>query len=162
MKKNFKMILFLLLFLITVLFCAFFLMAQDRISYGTYSEITGDTEYEPATVMLFPWIIRYDSMGEKGFAIYRTEKSYLGDDVVELKIVKGTPPVESYLLHREIIDGRSVWILSDTLFEYDGRGLVIFNEYCKIPDRRYLPDDFESTLKHQLNDREATPTYVTD
>ncbi|MBR5420551.1 MAG: hypothetical protein IK115_05325 [Lachnospiraceae bacterium] len=126
-----------------------------------YTEIRDD-DYPPAKVFLAPGILYYDSMGEKGLAVYRSQRSFTGEGVKELKILKGRPPVESYLLHREHVDGRYIWILSDTLFEYDGRGLIVFNEYCRAFDRKYLPEGYESELCHSLNDREAVPTYVTD
>ena len=156
------MVIVIILVIVILVLGAYVLVSGKAFPCGAYREITGDSEFAPSRVILLPRVIWYDSLGEKGFALYRRENSFTGDDVIELRILKGTPPVESYLIHPEDVDGRKVWILSDTLFEYDGRGLVIFSEYCRASDRKYVADDYESTLKHKLNDREAIPTYVTD
>ena len=48
-------------------------------------------------------------------------------------------------------------ILSEMVFEYDGRGLIVFGEFLKKDD---FTDGFESQLKKELNNREAVPTMM--
>ena len=48
-------------------------------------------------------------------------------------------------------------ILSEMVFEYDGRGLIVFGEFLKKDD---FIDGFESELRKKLNNREAVPTMM--
>ena len=48
-------------------------------------------------------------------------------------------------------------ILSEMMFECDGRGLIIMGEYLRKED---FVDGFHSELSHQLNDREPVPTVM--
>ena len=58
-----------------------------------------------------------------------------------------------YRYHVE--DGRP--ILSGMVFEYDGRGLIVFGEFLR---KENFTDGFESELKKKLNNREAVPTMM--
>ena len=58
-----------------------------------------------------------------------------------------------FLFHME--DG--VPILSDYLFEYDGRGLILGDEYLKKENYR---KGFESRLKVKLDNQKPVPTYI--
>ena len=48
-------------------------------------------------------------------------------------------------------------ILSEMVFEYDGRGLIVFGEFLR---KENFTDGFESELKKKLNNREAVPTMM--
>ena len=48
-------------------------------------------------------------------------------------------------------------ILSEMVFEYDGRGLIVFGEFLR---KKNFTDGFESELKKKLNNREAVPTMM--
>ena len=48
-------------------------------------------------------------------------------------------------------------ILSEMVFEYDGRGLIVFGEFLR---KENFTDGFESQLKKELNNREAVPTMM--
>ena len=48
-------------------------------------------------------------------------------------------------------------ILSEMVFEYDGRGLIVFGEFLR---KENFTDGFESELKKKLNNREAVPAMM--
>lgn len=55
-------------------------------------------------------------------------------------------------------DGRP--ILSERVFEYDGRGLIIWQEYLRKEDFNESLNGFESKLKQKLNSRKPIPTVM--
>lgn len=48
-------------------------------------------------------------------------------------------------------------ILSEIMFEYDGRGLIVFSEFLR---REQFADGFESRLRKKLNNRKAPPMMM--
>ena len=63
--------------------------------------------------------------------------------------------------HTQQVDGHEVRIMSSLLFEDDGRGLIVEDEYVHSDDLQYINSDFVSDLYRKLNDQEAPPTYIT-
>lgn len=66
-------------------------------------------------------------------------------------------PNEDIIIHVEEHDGHLITILSNLLMEYDGRGLIVGSEYVHEDDYQFVAADFESKLRHHLNDRNPIP-----
>ena len=77
------------------------------------------------------------------------------------KVKRGNGNMVEYTDQPEFIfhieNGRP--ILSEQMFEADGRGLIIMSEYLRKED---FTDGFESELSHKLNSQIAVPTVVAD
>ncbi|MBQ4459529.1 MAG: hypothetical protein II911_03925, partial [Clostridia bacterium] len=68
---------------------------------------------------------------------------------------------ENLIYHEEKIDGgKTIPILSATLFEYDGRGEVVFWEFVRIEDAKLVGPDFRSSSCIYRNDRDPIPTAM--
>lgn len=67
---------------------------------------------------------------------------------------------DQMIVHWEEENGMGFHVLSGTLFELDGRGLIIGTEFVKKDVADQLPKNYISALAHRLNDAEPTPTYM--
>ena len=50
-----------------------------------------------------------------------------------------------------------MYILSEMVFEYDGRGLIVWKEYLR---KENFTDGFESQLSKKLNGTKPVPTVM--
>lgn len=65
---------------------------------------------------------------------------------------------ESLYFQGNEIEGRDIDILSGIIMEYDGRGPVVVAEFVQSSVYEDIPEEFQSQMYHNLNDREAVPT----
>lgn len=109
------------------------------------------------------YTIAYDIWGEKNSSAYEIDEDgfFNSDEEGERKITLTENSFCEYLIyHEEEVDGNTISILSVIVFEYDGRGPVVFSEFVKAENKDLLPYDFESKLKHRYNDRDGVPSYI--
>lgn len=59
--------------------------------------------------------------------------------------------------HEETVDGKYIGIISEKVFEHDGRGWIVLMEYVQEKNADLVNKDFRSILYYCLNDRERTP-----
>ncbi len=105
--------------------------------------------------------IRLDIWGEKSECTYSFTPGLFtaGEEEVKLSL-DGCREFENIIYHEEEIDGRTVPILSGTMFEYDGRGEVVFLEFVRSEDHPFVPADFRSSSYKLRNERDPIPTYM--
>ena len=108
--------------------------------------------------------VRFENLSAKsGSAEYKVTKK--NDDGFSItfeysyKVKRGNGHIVEYTDRPELFfhveNGRP--ILSEMIFECDGRGQIIMNEYLRRDD---FVDGFRSELCHKLNDRPAVPTMM--
>ena len=107
--------------------------------------------------------ISLNAWGEKSEFSYSipTDMFTAGDGEVMLRL-NDCREFENLIYHEEEIDGRTVPILSGTLFEYDGRGEVVSQEFVRSEDHPFVPADFRSSSYKIRNERDPIPTYIPD
>ena len=93
------------------------------------------------TVMLRKNKLSVECCGRKVTA--KTEM-YVCRDGLRIATKAGEPVAAEYVLHIETIGGRRVPILSEVVFEYDGRGEIILREYARDCDKDLIPDGYIS------------------
>ena len=67
-------------------------------------------------------------------------------DGLRIATKEGEPIAAEYVLHIETIGGKRVPILSEVVFEYDGRGEIVLREYARDCDRDIVPDGYISAF----------------
>ncbi|MDO5118208.1 MAG: hypothetical protein Q4D34_06950 [Eggerthellaceae bacterium] len=123
-------------------------------------EVNGISGYPPATLTVSGSTIAYkDLVGESGSVSYRfdgnSRKKDLLTDEFYLKC-DGARHFDDAIFHVETLeDGEQIPVLSLTVFEYDGRGEIISEEFVPRTKRDLVPDDFTSTAYKKRNDREV-------
>ncbi len=135
----------------------------DELS-GTWIDTTKYKDYPLVKLHFSGSKITVENMFDKTFTVEyeikdREKDQFLVSFEYTYKVKRGNGRIIDrterpvFLLHVE--DGLP--ILSDHIFEYDGRGLILGNEYLKEENYR---EGFESLMKTKLNSRKPIPTYM--
>lgn len=95
----------------------------------------------PETVILRKNKLSAECCGRKVTA--KTEMSVCRDGL-RIATKAGELVASEYVLHIETIGGKRVPILSEVVFEYDGRGEIVLREYARDCDRDRIPDGYIS------------------
>ncbi len=100
--------------------------------------------------------------GESGRAAYTVDDTGLppADAEVYIRFPDYDGPFESMIWHRETADGQDFGVLSGVIFEYDGRGEVVFDEFLREEDGARVPDGWSSAVAHRRNDRAPIPSWA--
>ena len=139
----------------------------DDVSARLKGEWLNTVKYEnsPRSVLRFEGNkVNFELFGRKGSAEYKVTEKKAADKfsitfAYSYKVKRGNGRIVEYTDRPELMfhveNGRP--ILSETVFEFDGRGLIIMGEYLRKED---FVDGFHSELSHQLNDRAPVPTVM--
>lgn len=88
---------------------------------------------------------------------YKLEESpmYTKEDMKCYRIIVDSDerPVPEFYIHVDTYEGQEIRVISDTTFEYDGRGLIVLREYVHEDDFKCIDKEFKSKLYRLLNDR---------
>lgn len=95
----------------------------------------------PETVMLRKNKLSAECCGRKVTA--KTEMRVCRDGL-RIATKAGEPVASEYVLHIETIGLKRVPILSEVVFEYDGRGESVLREYARDCDKDIVPDGYIS------------------
>lgn len=126
---------------------------------GEWTEISGTGD----KLVFTEKALEYEMYGEKNKSAYEIEEDgfFNSEEEGERKItLTENSFCECLIYHEQEIDGNKVPIISVVEFEYDGRGPVIFGEFVKAENAGFMPENFESELKHKYNDRDAGSSYM--
>ena len=137
---------------------------SDRLE-GTWTETRQYKDYPRAVLHFEGQNLRMEHVFDEDATVeYKvTEKKDDDDFTITFeywhKVKRGNGRIidrrESRDYRYHVEDGRP--ILSEMVFEYDGRGLIVFGEFLR---KENFTDGFESELKKKLNNREAVPTMM--
>ncbi len=139
----------------------------DDVSARLKGEWLNTVKYEnsPRSVLRFEGNkVNFELFGRTGSAEYKVTEKKAADRfsitfAYSYKVKRGNGRIVEYTDRPELMfhveNGRP--ILSETVFEFDGRGLIIMGEYLRKED---FVDGFHSELSHQLNDRAPVPTVM--
>ena len=137
---------------------------SDRLE-GTWTETRRYKDYPRAVLHFEGQNLRMEHVFDEDATVeYKvTEKKDDDDFTITFeywhKVKRGNGRIidrrESRDYRYHVEDGRP--ILSEMVFEYDGRGLIVFGEFLR---KENFTDGFESELKKKLNNREAVPTMM--
>ena len=137
---------------------------SDRLE-GTWTETRQYKDYPRAVLHFEGQNLRLEHVFDEDVTVeYKVTEQKDDDDFTITfeywhKVKRGNGRIidrrESRDYRYHVEDGRP--ILSEMVFEYDGRGLIVFGEFLKKDD---FTDGFESELRKKLNNREAVPTMM--
>ncbi len=128
---------------------------------GTWTDI----EYPDSELRFRETELTYQNIfGDSGKCGFTVTKELFGiaEGAMRIEFSEFGCPFEYLVWHREEIDGRSVGVLSGIIMEYDGRGPVVFNEFLRSDCGVAIPDGWRSAVAHAYNDREPTPSYMSE
>ena len=137
----------------------------DDVSARLKGEWLNTVKYEnsPRSVLRFEGNkVNFELFGRTGSAEYKvTEKKSADSFTIKFeysyKEKRGNGRIVEYTDRPELMfhveNGRPV--LSETMFECDGRGLIIMGESLR---KENFVDGFQSELRHRLNDQTPIPT----
>ena len=137
---------------------------SDRLE-GTWTETRQYKDYPRAVLHFEGQNLRLEHVFDEDVTVeYKVTEQKDDDDFTITfeywhKVKRGNGRIidrkESRDYRYHVEDGRP--ILSEMVFEYDGRGLIVFGEFLR---KENFTDGFESELKKKLNNREAVPTMM--
>ena len=137
---------------------------SDRLE-GTWTETRQYKDYPRAVLHFEGQNLRLEHVFDEDVTVEYKVTEQKDDDDFSItfeywhKVKRGNGRIidrkESRDYRYHVEDGRP--ILSEMVFEYDGRGLIVFGEFLR---KENFTDGFESELKKKLNNREAVPTMM--
>lgn len=104
--------------------------------------------------------ISYESGGNTISGTYSLRNSSISS-LKDGKDFKFECPIPYDLVyHRETIGGAEYDLISGTMFEEDGRGLIVVAEFAKADDIKYFAPDFRSEFNRLRNDAPPIPASM--
>lgn len=137
---------------------------SDRLE-GTWTETRQYKDYPRAVLHFEGQNLRLEHVFDEDVTVEYKVTEQKDDDDFSItfeywhKVKRGNGRIidrkESRDYRYHVEDGRP--ILSEMVFEYDGRGLIVFGEFLR---KENFTDGFESELKKKLNNTKPVPTMM--
>ncbi|MBQ6453644.1 MAG: hypothetical protein IJJ14_04720 [Coriobacteriales bacterium] len=138
-------------------------MVYDFAAYelsGEWVEVGSD---DPAILIFTKDSLRYENFyGMDGTATFTYQNRVISGvncTYIEVKPNDNNPYLAELIYTRDE-RGIPFGVLSLIMFEYDGRGMVVTDEFVMRENLRYVDDDYQSELRHALNDADPIPTSM--
>ncbi len=147
--------------IVTVL-CVYNSRHSDRL-YGEWIQVCTSDEVSPSKIIIDKGNITQLTCDEKLKSTYTVDNVVGFDGICENAkqiVFKNNLLFERLIYHTEKFDGEEIEIISGTVFELDGRGEVVFQEFVRSDIVSKLPNSFESEFAEALNSTTPVPTYT--
>ena len=131
---------------------------------GRWVEIGGSPDFEPCRLTVTNRKMFLSGWDEKmvsfGYSVpIRQGTAGMEDGEVKLELTD-CRSFENIIFHEEEVGGKTIPILSGTVFEYDGRGEIVILEFVRHEDLPLIPEGFHSSAYSIRNERDPIPTSM--
>lgn len=156
MKRMISIIVIILIIVILVACFLFMNKNEEKDSLdGNWVEIQNSNEFKPCTLSIKGNTIKYKCYDEVIKANYNMEEDkivFVGDSSIG----------EYMIVHDETINGIQMKVISEFIFEYDGRGAIVSREYVKKENIKKVDLGYKSELAIESLRQEVIPTVIED